>query len=358
MIKPGNWTAARMIKRGAPLWTLLGVLLLLSHCRPVEEDCRLPLSRNSLTEAPPGFPEIPFPEDNGYTDSRWLLGKKLFFDPVLSVDSSISCASCHLPSLAFSDDRDFSPGVENRPGVRNAMPLINLAYAPYYLREGSVPTLEMQVLVPIQEENEFDHNIVAIGEQLATDPEYVEMSWAAYGRDPDPFMITRALSTFQRTLISGNSPYDQWLSQGCNNALSLSQQRGRELFFSEKTGCSNCHSGFNFTNYAFENNGLYAVYEDPGRMRFTNDPADSARFKVPTLRNVAVTGPYMHDGSMADLAEVIEHYNSGGAAHVHKSEFVRPLELREQEKKDLIHFLESLTDTDFLTNPNFQEPLP
>jgi len=331
----------------------IGFLLLIvtfSSCREIIAECPPQDHTISLTEAPPGFPPIPFPEDNSFTSERWALGKRLFYDPVLSVDSSISCASCHQPNLGFSDDRTFSPGVENRPGTRNALPLINLAYHPYFLREGGLPTLEMQILVPIQEENEFAHNIVAIGEQLSEIPDYVAMSQAAYGRDPNPFVITRALATFERTLVSGNSPYDQWQFQGCGTALSPAQVRGHDLFFSERVGCGHCHGGINFTGYGFENNGLYEAYEDAGRMRFTNDPADSALFKVPTLRNIAVTAPYMHDGSLPDLRQVVQHYNSGGTNHGNKSAFVRPLGLSNEEVDDLVAFLESLTDLDFLVN--------
>lgn len=337
-----------------PVWVLLGAcLLLFSHCReeiPAGGD-----SPQSLVDAPPGFPPIPFPEDNAFTPARWLLGKKLFYDPVLSKDSSLSCASCHHPELGFSDDVALSPGVAGRPGVRNASPLINVAYQPYYLREGSLPTLEMQVLVPIQEENEFAHNILLIADDLNTHPEYVALSQEAYGRDPDHYVITRALGTFQRTLVSGNSPYDQWKFQGQSDALSAAQHRGRELFFSEALGCGQCHSGIHFTNYAFENNGLYDSYPDPGRMRFSGLPEDSARFKVPTLRNIAVTAPYMHDGSLASLEAVVEHYNGGGASHANKSSLVRPLQLSENEKQDLVAFLESLTDPDFLSHPLLQE---
>jgi len=306
-------------------------------------------------EAPGGFSPIPFPADNAYTEARWELGKRLFFDPVLSIDSTVSCASCHKPEFAFADNRAFSPGVFDRPGFRNAPSLANVAYQPYLLRKGGVPTLEQQVLVPIQEGNEFAHNIVDITEELQEDSVYVRMSQEAYGRDPDPFVITRAISNFQRTLISGNSPFDQWEYQGCSDALTLSQIRGSELFFSEKAGCFHCHGGFNFTSYAFANNGLYEEYEDEGRYRQTRDSADYSLFKIPSLRNVALTAPYMHDGSLLSLTAVVEHYDRGGANHPHQSEFVRPLNLSETERNDLVHFLEALTDEEFIHNPAFQE---
>lgn len=294
-----------------------------------------------------------FPEGNEFTTARWELGKKLFFDPVLSIDGSISCGSCHRPELAFADDQDFSPGVHNRPGVRNAPSLANVGYHPYLLREGSLPTLEMQVLVPIQEHNEFAHNIVDIAAELQQDSLYVQMSQSAYGREPDPFVITRAISTFERSLLSGNSPFDQFRYQGNPVALSVQATLGMDLFFSDRTQCASCHGGFNFTNYSFQNNGLDTVYTDPGRMRFTNAPEDEALFKVPSLRNVALTAPYMHNGQFLTLREVIEHYNLGGASHPHKSHMVRPLNLSEPEKQALLSFLESLSDPDFSHNPSF-----
>lgn len=300
-----------------------------------------------LLQVPDGFPEPIFPEGNELTEARWLLGKKLFFDPVLSRDSSISCASCHLPQFAFSDTAAFSPGVDGAPGTRNAPSLANVAYHPYFMREGGVPTLEMQILVPIQEHNEFDFNILLIAERLQGDSLYRAMSQTAYGREPDHFVITRAIACFERTLLSGDSAYDR-------NELTSAAERGRQLFFGEKTQCSQCHGGFNFTHYAFENNGLYEEYADPGRFRLTGLEQDRALFKVPSLRNVALTAPYMHDGSLGSLKEVVAHYSSGGAAHPNKSPLIRPLGLSAQERADLVAFLESLTDVTFVNNPKFR----
>ena len=197
----------------------------------------------------------------------------------MSVDSSISCASCHKPALGFSDNRAFSPGVENRPGTRNSPPLFNVGYHPYFTREGGVPTLEMQVLVPLQEHNEFDFNIVLLAERLEQDSVYVRMAQEAYGREPDAFVITRALACFERSLISGYSRFDQYQHYHMEDALNESELKGMELFFSEKTNCSGCHSDFNFSNYAFENNGLYEEYEDIGRMRLSGEEADRALFQ-------------------------------------------------------------------------------
>lgn len=304
---------------------------------------------------PEGFPNPDFPEDNAFSDARWVLGKKLFYDPILSRTGEISCASCHLASFAFSDTVSFSHGVNNLPGTRNAPTLANVAYHPYFTREGGVPSLEMQVLVPIQEHNEFDFNIIEIADKLKANSDYVAMAMEAYDRTPDHYVITRALATFERSFISGNSLYDQYFFQDNKSVLTEKQKMGMELFFSEKTNCSACHDGFNFTNYSFENNGLYNTYEDSGRFRLTKADEDIARFKVPSLRNIEKTSPYMHDGSINTLAEVIVHYNSGGKNHSNKSALVKPMNLSKEEQEALVAFLISLTDADFINNKKFRE---
>jgi len=308
-----------------------------------------------LLTIPQGFPNMNFPEGNELTEERWSLGKKLFYEKRLSVNNSISCGSCHKPSLAFTDSLAFSPGVFNRPGTRNSPSLANVGYHPYFLKEGSVPTLEMQVLVPIQEHNELNHNIVDIANELKLDPAYSKMSREAYDRELDPFVITRAIANFQRTLVSGNSRFDSFQYQGNTAALSAEEQLGMKLFFSSKTNCSSCHRGFNFTTYNFENNGLDSVYADNGRQRFTNDPADEALFKVPSLRNVGLTAPYMHNGKLSSLAAVINHYNSGGENHKNKSVLIQPLNLSQNEKAELLAFLHCLTDFDFVNDPKWRE---
>lgn len=326
--------------------------VLLFACRK-ELPESVPVEPEPLLLVPPGFPVPVFPAGNELTAVRWALGKKLFYDLVMSSDSTIACASCHHAANAFSDTVTFSPGVAGRPGVRNAPTLANIGYHPYFTREGGVPTLEMQIFVPIQEHNEFDFNILLIAERLLHDTAYVRMSREAYDREPDAFVITRSIACFERTMVSGQSRYDQYFFQGKNAALTAAEKRGMDLFFSDKTNCSKCHEGFNFTNYAFENNGLYLDYPDPGRFRLTELESDRARFKVPSLRNVGVTAPYMHDGSISSLEAVVEHYNSGGEAHPNKSALVRPLDLTAGERADLVAFLRSLTDESFINNPKF-----
>lgn len=334
----------------AQLLILLGVVFLMYGFQFLSKEKK----GESLITIPEGFPKMEFPEGNEYTPARWELGKKLFNDTILSIDKSISCGSCHHPYLAFSDSVNLSPGVFKRAGVRNAPSLANIGYHPYFLREGSVPTIEMQVLVPIQEHNEFNHNIVDIAKELDKDTTYVEMSLAAYNRRPDPFVISRALANYERTFISGNSRYDEYKFQGKKKALTESEKNGMTLFFSNRLKCATCHGGFNFTNYAIENNGLLKEYTDPGRFRLTLDSVDYAKFKVPSLRNIALTAPYMHNGSIQTLDEVIELYNKGGVNHTYQNKEIKPLQLSEIEKNDLILFLRTLTDDTFVNNKNWQ----
>lgn len=342
-----------MRKTGNGIWVgLLVIIAMAAACNKntAESPAVQPFFE---PEVPPGFAPVPYPADNRFTYNRWVLGKRLFYDKALSRTQSVSCGSCHLPAFAMGDNRPVSTGVDNRPGTRNAPTLANVAYHPYYTRDGGVPTLEMQVLVPVQEHNEFDFNIIEIQERLKTDPVYDSLSKAAYNRPLDYYVITRALANFERTLLSGRSKYDRSLQQ--SNLLTPEEERGKALFFSDRTGCSKCHSGFDFSSYAFENNGLYETYPDNGRERLTSLASDRAKFKIPTLRNIAATAPYMHDGSMNSLEEVVKHYNSGGKKHMNKSTLIKPLNLSGGEIADLVRFLETLTDSEFITNKKFRD---
>jgi cytochrome c peroxidase len=301
---------------------------------------------------PDGFPPIEFPADNAFTKERWLLGKALFYEKQLSLDSSVSCASCHSQQFGFSDNVALSKGFKQRLGNRNSPSIINVAYHPYFTREGGVPSLEMQVLVPIQEHNEFNNNILDIAKRLSSNQNLQNLSFLAYNRPLDFYVIPRALATFERSLISGNSKFDQYKKGTIS--LTEEEQKGMNLFFSDRTNCSDCHSGFNFTNYQFENNGLYETYNDPGRKRLTGLDSDLAKFKVPSLRNIEVTAPYMYDGSLPDLEAVINHYNSGGKQHPIKSEKIKALQLSQDEKKQIIAFLKTLTDVSFLNQTIFK----
>ncbi len=338
------------MKRNIYIFSLFAILL---SCGIIRQNKDGEVSTYEL-EIPKGFPVPIMPEGNELTQERVDLGRMLFYDPILSIDSSISCASCHDQALAFADNRPISPGVEGRLAMRNAPTLANVAYNPTLLFDGHLETLEMQILVPIGEHVEMAFNIVEIAKLLRKDSTYVRMSYAAYNRRPDAFVITRAISAFERTLISGNSKYDQQVYQG-KNVMNKSEKRGMNLFFNE-LNCVECHSGFNFTNYTTTNNGLYEVYADSGRQRVTKLESDRAMFKVPTLRNIELTGPYMHDGSIATLEEVIAHYKTGGIAHKNKSELLKPFTLSKEQTTDLIKFLNCLTDKEFLKKKEFRNP--
>lgn len=298
-------------------------------------------------------PEIIYPQDNAYSEESWQLGKLLFYDKRFSLDTSISCASCHKINLAFSDDVNFSIGVGGKPGKRNAPTLANIAHSPYFLREGGVPTLEQQVLVPIQEEVEFSTNILEIERRIKNDSIYNDLSQRAYGKKLDYFVITRAISNFERTFISENSEFDKYLRNEAD--LSFEALKGMEIFYGERGNCVACHSGYNFSDYSFQNNGLYETYTDPGRFRFTEKEEDRALFKVPTLRNISLTAPYMHDGSVKSLEAVIDHYSAGIKNHKNKSAQLKNKTFSADEKRALKSFLLTLTDEEFVNNPKFKE---
>ncbi|MEM6320251.1 MAG: cytochrome c peroxidase [Bacteroidota bacterium] len=291
------------------------------------------------------FLEPVIPSNNPLTVEAVELGKRLFSDPILSKDSSISCQSCHLPKLAFADSVAISPGVEGHLGFRNAPTLMNTAWLDLINKDGGVAKLDMQAMTPIEDHDEMGISVLKVAKRLNQNSSYVTLAQKAYGRPLDPFVITRSLASYLRTLISDNSSYDQYLN-GNETAMTEAAIRGKNLFFGEKTNCSRCHSGFNLTNNQFENNGLYEQYKDNGRQRVTLEPSDEGKFRIPTLRNVALTAPYMHDGSIKDLKSVINHYNRGGKGHHNQNELIRPLNLTEQEQEDLLAFLEALTDND------------
>jgi len=332
----------------------ISILLLLAGCRKDAPVLPETPDRPFELQLPPGFPTMPVPDDNELTYDRVELGKRLFFDKQLSVDHSVSCATCHDPARSFADENPISIGVGGAVGLRNSPSLANVGYQQALFAEGGVPSLELQALAPIIEPHEMNLGFLELIERLNADESYVELFQRAYGSQADTEFIVKALASFQRTLISGQSRYDQYHFQGMQQALNASEIRGMELFFSDEVGCASCHSGFLFTNQKFENVGLYTDYTDEGVARLTNDPADIGRFKVPSLRNVEVTAPYMHNGSISTLEEVVEHFNNGGAGHPNQSEWVKPLDLSEQDRADLVNFMHSLTDEAFLMNPAFQ----
>ncbi len=292
---------------------------------------------------------------SGLLDSmeyRIELGKQLFYDPVLSRDTTVSCATCHKQELAFTDGLPQAIGIRGQIGTRNSPTLTNVLNRPYLLWDGVNPSLEAQVVVPITERKEFDFHVLLAVDRLNKIEKYQELSLKGYGeREISTKILTKSIAAFERTLISDNSAYDRYLN-GDKNALTASQVRGKDIFFN-KLYCSECHIGPDFTNDALTNNGLYKTYADTGRMRLTELEKDRAIFKVPTLRNVEVTAPYMHDGSMTTLLDVIRHYEKGGKGNFNQSKLITPFTLSQDEEIDLMNFLKALTDKEFLSNPAF-----
>lgn len=301
---------------------------------------------------PIGFTEPTIREDNPITQLKIDLGRQLFFDPILSRDTTISCGSCHHSKLAFSDNLAVTPGVEGKLGKRNAPSLSNLAWYPYFFAEGGSPNLEAQILGPLEDPNEMDFSIVKAIDRIKSNKQYVSAFNKAFGKGPSSYTLTRAIASFERSLVSGNSRFDQYYYQQNETALTDEEKLGFKLFTSKELMCSSCHSGFLFTDFSFQNIGLYDEYADIGRARLTLEEKDNGKFKVPTLRNIEVTGPYMHDGKLTTLDEIIEHYKGGGFDHPNRDPRIKPTLIRDVEKMALIAFLKSLTDEEFINTPH------
>lgn len=312
----------------------LFILALLVSCQKTDDVF--------LINTPPHFPGLPIPADNPPTLAKIQLGKALFFDNRLSLDSTLNCSSCHLPNYAFSDTLALSLGVNGTQGKRNAPSLVNSAYGTLFNKDGGVIKLDIFAMLPIEDHLEMHLPIRKLVKRLSTDEGMQAQSIAAFGQDLNPYVITRALSSYVRTLISKDSKYDRFV-QG-EDSLSIAEERGQLLFLSSKNNCSSCHSGMLFTNHEFENNGTKSTYKDQGRKLVTGKESDRGKFKVPSLRNVELTAPYMHDGSFNTLDEVLDHYNQGGSNHINKSDLIKPLQLSQQDKNDIVAFLKTLTD--------------
>lgn len=228
-------------------------------------------------------------------------------------------------------------------GLRNSPPLMNLAWHDAFFRDGGIPSLELQVLAPIHDPLEMDFNINTAAEILRSEEPFASLSTKAYGRQLDGYVITRAIASFMRTLISGSSRVDRFL-QGETSALSEAEQRGWAIFSGPGANCTACHGGFDFSDHGYHNVGQYLDYADPGRQRITLLESDRGKFKTPTLRNVALTAPYLHDGAMGTLEEVVDHFASGGSPHPNRSPLLQPFVLNGTDKADLVAFLKALTD--------------
>ncbi len=305
--------------------------------------------RSISFKQPHYFPVIVFPEGNEPTLIRFELGKKLFYEKQLSKNEDQSCASCHRLPSAFTDGRTISSFHKNE-FPRNAPTLANLAWSPYFMSEGGVPTLELQALAPIHEQHEFGLSMEEVIQRLKSRQNYSELSKAAYGRELDAFVITRALACFQRALISGDSKFDRYYFLKSNDYSEIEKQ-GLNLFFSEKTQCSRCHSLPFFTDYEFYSLGMED--SDVGLERKTYLASDRGKFKTPTLRNIELTSPYMHNGSMSSLREVVSFYNAGGGRALTKDSTLKALNLTPSEEEALVAFLKTLTDWNFVQNEKF-----
>jgi len=343
---------------------------------------------------PANLPKPVVPDDNPMTREKVELGRHLFYEQRLSITENYSCASCHEQKRAFTDGKPVSVGATGEKHPRNSMSLANIAYNSVLTWANPLMTrLETQALVPMFGEHPVELGMVGKEDQilamLRQDPTYQKLFAKAFGSDKTAVSLsnlTKALASFERSLISFNSPYDRYRFRGEKDAISASAKRGETLFHSERLECFHCHGGFNFsdsikhdrlafTEIAFHNTGLYNIGgtgafppDNTGVYEITQKPSDMGRFKAPTLRNIALTAPYMHDGSIATLEDVIEHYRVGGRT-IHageyagvgsrnplKSHFISGFEITAAEKRDLLAFLHSLTDETFISNSALSDP--
>ncbi len=317
------------------------------------------------------FPPPSIADDNKLTIQGVKLGKMLFYEKMLSKDGTQACASCHRQEHAFTDTARFSTGVQGKLGGRQAMTIFNMAWhTNEFFWDGRAHLLRDQSLLPIQDELEMDESLENVIAKLSNSQTYKDQFTRVFGSDEiTSAKISLAMEQFMNSIVSHDSKYDRYLAGV--DTLTASEERGRILFFADynpffpdESGadCAHCHSGDNFANNLYMNNGLDGnMPQDEGRSKVTKDMSDRAKFKVTSLRNIEVTGPYMHDGRFTTLDEVVEHYNNG----IKNSSTLDPaleqtialgLMLDAQEKADLIAFLKTLTDQTFLTNPEYSNP--
>jgi cytochrome c peroxidase len=284
---------------------------------------------------------IPFPEDNRFTLAKAALGKRLYFDPRLSAASVQSCASCHNPGLGWGDGQTVSGGDGIAMLKRRSPTIINAAWGAIFMWDGRAASLEQQALLPIQSKSEMNMPLDKLMSRLAAITEYPTLFAATFGgRGLSPTTLAEALATYERTVVSERSPFDAWI-EGDERAIPEPAKKGF-VIFNTKGRCSLCHEGWNFTNDGFYDIGLAG--DDKGRAAILPKiPAMMHAFKTPGLREIEHRGPYMHDGSIATLEAVIEHYDDGGADRPSRSELIKPLGLTADEKSDLVAFLKTLT---------------
>jgi len=352
------------------------------------------LARHAISLAvAPDFPQPRIPADNPLTREKVELGRRRFYDRRLSANGTQACASCHQQARAFSESTPLATGSTGQRHHRNSMALVNVAYdATYTWAHPGITTLEQHVLLPLFGDAPIEMGAAGheaeILARLHADETYTELFARAFGRGRGRVSfdnVAKALASFVRTLLSFDSPFDRYAYYGNDAALTESELRGMNLFMSERFECAHCHAGFNFSQFvthqnltaadtAFHVTGLYPDSPefirgaDYGLSAVTGNREDRDRFKAPTLRNIAASAPYMHDGSLATLNEVLDFYAAGGRlvtdgsrpgdgrAHPGKSPFIKGFTLTEQERADLLAFLESLTDRRFLGDPRFADP--
>jgi cytochrome c peroxidase len=325
---------------------LVLVLLLVWGCASREQRFRL---AHRAAPAPLGALDVPLgldafasvPEDNPITSEKADVGRRLFSDPILSLDRTHSCASCHRPDHAFADSARISAGVRGRRTARNAPALVNRVYGSAFFWDGRATSLERAVLQPIQNPDELALGLAALIPRLRADARYRALFRRAFPTEGiTPTTVSRALASYLRTVRTADTPVDRYAA-GDTTALSPPARRGRTLFLG-RGGCADCHSGPTFTDERFHNTGVAVGTRDTGRYAVTRDAADLGRFRTPTLRRIANTAPYMHDGSIPSLERVIEFYDGGGRASPNLDRDIRPLHLSAAEKADLLAFLHAL----------------
>lgn len=343
---------------------LIGFLLLIS-CSYCFFSCKkdnpivTPLEENSsdfILSVPNGFPNPLYTfKNNNLTRERFVLGRYLFYDPILSLDSTISCATCHAQTHGFADHNiPFSKGVDGAFGNRNAPPVFNMAWSPLFFWDGRVQLMDHFSIEPITNPIEMKETVGHVIAKLNKNKVYRTRFKAAYNIDSiTEEKLQQALSQYMAMVISANSKYDQYIAG--KTSLTASETNGMNLF---KQHCSTCHKDPLFTDYSFRNNGLDSVFKDLGREGYTNKSSDRGKFKVPTLRNIELTYPYMHDGRLISLMDVINHYVSG----IKDSETLdpilqNPIVLSATEKKDLMKFLFTLTDYSMIGDTSIAEPI-
>lgn len=307
-------------------------------------------------EIPKGWPKPHYDfSKNPLTEEGFQLGRHLFYDPILSKDSTISCASCHLQATGFTHvDHSLSHGIDGKIGTRNSMTLMNLAWSKSFMWDGGVNHLDMQPLNPITSPVEMNETLEQVVQKLQNNEKYQQLFQNAFGDSKITGQrILKALSQFELMLISSNSKYDKVMRH--EETFTAQEQKGYQLF---KTNCASCHNEPLFTSEKFENNGLSidTTLNDIGRMKITDKQEDYLRFKVPTLRNIQFTFPYMHDGRFKTLTEVLKHYNSIKNSEILPKQLSKPMNLSDKDRVDLVVFFKTLTDTEFLFDKRFSYP--